>query len=243
LSRGEGGRLAVPLVSAKRIVLSLLWELSVNSGAQTRFSISEIRSRIDPCPFGLGYTKRILEFLMMDGSIDCLDELIFRPKIYDLDRTDILSETPLFNLSEKGFKKAEKLPNISRMIVGMPLEMPTNNTPDDLLERPQDHTLIRLNPNHPVYLEIGFCLRSLKDQIRGVNDDDASPLEKDNISRRVDEAIEIWDSAEFTWETLKIGVIITIEDAQSFLGRLVKSVGEKILVDMIKEFVLGFLVR
>jgi hypothetical protein len=180
---------------------------------------------------------------MRDGLVDCLDELIFKPKIYDIDRTDILIETPLFNLSEKGFKRAERLPEISRMIVGAPLQFSAEAFVDDVLHEPRNDTLIRLNPNHPVYLEIGYCLRSLKDQIRGVNDDDASTLEKDNISRRVDEAIEIWDSAEFTWETLKVGIIITIEDAQTFLGRLVRSVGEKILVDMIKEFVLGFLVR
>ena len=102
---------------------------------------------------------------------------------------------------------------------------------------PAADRIVPLNHNEPDYLAISEGLTAVTEAVRGFNDYEADPAERDRVLASLSSAIALWDAAQLKIVQVKVGVSLAAEDASHFLTGTAKAVAATILVDAIKAFV------
>ena len=102
---------------------------------------------------------------------------------------------------------------------------------------PSSDGLVRFDHNLPEYQQIAAGLSDVKEAVRGINDADVDPLERERVLASFDSAQTLWKSTELKIIQVKVGILMTLEDAVKILGKTAKAVAAALLVDTLKAFV------
>ena len=102
---------------------------------------------------------------------------------------------------------------------------------------PASDRLVPLDHNSAPYLEIKNGLAELHEELRSSNDLPCSPEERERLLASVSAAQRLWDAAQLKIIQIKVGIIITIQDAVSLLSQVGKGIGKALLIDTIKSIV------
>jgi hypothetical protein len=105
----------------------------------------------------------------------------------------------------------------------------------DLL--PASDRLVPLNHNSAPYKEIASGLAKLHEELRGANDLDCSPEERERLVASMGAARQLWDAAQLKIIQIRVGIIIAIDDAINALTAVGRATGKSMLITLIKSFV------
>jgi hypothetical protein len=102
---------------------------------------------------------------------------------------------------------------------------------------PASDRIVRFDHNQPEYVEIAKGLISVREAVRELNDSSVDNDERQRILASFDSAQALWKSLNLKVIQLKVGILMTLEDAVHFLGTTAKAVVAALLVDTFKAFV------
>jgi hypothetical protein len=102
---------------------------------------------------------------------------------------------------------------------------------------PASDRLVPLDHNSAPYLQVRDGLAELHEEIRSANDLDCAPEERERVLKSLDAAQRLWDAAQLKVIQIKVGIIITIQDAIELLSKAGKAVGKALLIDAVKNIV------
>lgn len=102
---------------------------------------------------------------------------------------------------------------------------------------PASDRIVSLDHNQPDYTGISNGLRELREDVRGANSPDIDELERDRVLKSLDAASQLWDATQLKVIQIKVGILITVEDASALLISTARAVAAALLVDTIKAFV------
>ena len=100
---------------------------------------------------------------------------------------------------------------------------------------PASDRIVRFDHNEPGYQEILEGILEVGEAIRGAND--LEEPERDRLSVSLSAAQSLWKAAQLKVIQIKVGIILTLEDAAIALGVTAKAVATALLVDTIKAFI------
>lgn len=102
---------------------------------------------------------------------------------------------------------------------------------------PASDRLVALNDNSPEYRKISEDLRSLRENLRAANEFIGDEVERNRISHSLEAAESLWSAAQLKVIQIKVGIIMTLEDAQKVFTGTVRAVTVGLIVDAIKSFI------
>jgi hypothetical protein len=102
---------------------------------------------------------------------------------------------------------------------------------------PASDRLVSLDHNSAPYLQVKEGLAELYEELRAANDLDCTPEERGRLLSSVFAAQKLWDAAQLKIIQIKVGILITIQDAVDLLGKAGKAVGKSVLIDVVKAIV------
>jgi hypothetical protein len=102
---------------------------------------------------------------------------------------------------------------------------------------PASDRLVPINHNSDGYVEIADGLAELREELRGANDLDCPPEERERLLVSLDAAKRLWEASRLTIIQIKVGIIITVQDTIDLLSRAGRGVGKVVLLELIREFV------
>jgi hypothetical protein len=115
--------------------------------------------------------------------------------------------------------------------------------PDRLSEAPKarllpaSDRLVPLDHNSAPYREVKEGLAELYNDVRSANDLDCSPDERDRVLASLEAAQALWDATQLKIIQIRVGIIITIEDAIDLLTKTGRAMGKVLLIETIKSIV------
>jgi hypothetical protein len=111
-----------------------------------------------------------------------------------------------------------------------------NSTHEDLPEQllPASDRMVPLNHNSLEYQAVAAELRVLREALHG---DNSPSDERSRLTASVDSAITLWDSMALKLIQIRVGIIMTIQDASEYLKHLGKAVQSELILDAIKKLV------
>jgi hypothetical protein len=107
----------------------------------------------------------------------------------------------------------------------------------DLAGVPASDRIVTLNHNDPDYISIRRELSEITEAARSINDTDISAEQRDRINKGLASASELWGAAELKLMQVKIGVVMTIEDAKPIFKETVRLLAIDTLIAAIKAFI------
>ncbi len=128
-----------------------------------------------------------------------------------------------FSLNGRGFDSAEEI--ITKHPDIVPIYIPASDR------------IVSLGHNGPIYSDIQKSLERLCEEVRVWNGNPDGPEDRFRILASVEAARALWTSNELRLIQIKVGVIMAIEDAQTAFGKLIKTVGNALLIEAIKSVV------
>ena len=102
---------------------------------------------------------------------------------------------------------------------------------------PASDRMVPLDHNSAPYREVREGLVELYEELRTANDLDCSAEERERVLASLSAAQDLWNAAQLKIIQIKVGIIITIEDALSLLTKVGKAVGKAALIDAVKWIV------
>jgi hypothetical protein len=102
---------------------------------------------------------------------------------------------------------------------------------------PASDRLVPLDHNSAPYREVKEGLAALHEAIRASNDLPCSVDERDRLLASISAAQQLWDSAQLKIIQIKVGIIITLEDAFDLLSKAGKAFAKVVLIDTVKSIV------
>jgi hypothetical protein len=143
-------------------------------------------------------------------------------------------------------------PNVNDLSGGRVLAGPTGSMenvegrPGDILFEysavepellPASDRLVPLDHNSAPYLQVKEGLAELYEELRTTNDLACPPEERERLLASLIAAQKLWDAAQLKIIQIRVGIIITIDDAVSLLSKVGKAVGKAALIDAVKWIV------
>ena len=102
---------------------------------------------------------------------------------------------------------------------------------------PASDRVVGFDHNNPNYAEISDGIAELREAVRVTNDSETNPEDRERILAALDAAQLLWRSAQIRVIHLKVGILLSLEDATKFLASTAKAVSAALLVDTFKAFV------
>ena len=100
---------------------------------------------------------------------------------------------------------------------------------------PASDRIVPLDHNQSEHRAIADGLVEIRDAIRGAND--LNSEERDRLTASLGAAESLWQATQLKVIQIKVGIILTLEDAVKALGDTAKAVAAALLVDTIKAFI------
>lgn len=97
--------------------------------------------------------------------------------------------------------------------------------------------VVSFDHNSADYKEVALAISELKEAIRGYNGEEIEQGEKQRLSKGLDAAESLWQSAQLKMIQIEVGVILAVEDAYNALVDIGKAVVGATLVDLIRDMV------
>ena len=147
------------------------------------------------------------------------------------------------SLTAAGMREAERLleGGVHVMYVEDLVDLGEENYDVEGQVAPASDRIVFYDDNRPEAQEISKNLADLAEFIRGLNDPEIEVDEKRRVQSALESAKIIWDSRNFKVIQLQVGILMAVEDAISFLGKVSKQSAWEFLIDGIKFFAKQFL--
>lgn len=203
---------------AKDIVLSASYEALLGHSDYDTLSTEDIHKRVDE-HFAPGFIQRVLSSLSHERLIEV--------EQYDE------SSSKRYTLTDEGFERVEKLPQLS-LLLKLDAKSAANT---DVV--PAADRLVTIDHNKPEVIEISEGLEAVSDAFRGVNSGDIDEVVRSRLRKSLEAAKTLWESRELKVIQVNVGIVMVLEEIQTYLKDTAKAASVAGLIELIKIFLLS----
>jgi len=200
---------------SKDIVLSAAHETLLHHSEYESLSTEDIHKRVEK-HFARGFIERVLSSLSHERLVEV--------EQYDE------SSPRRYTLADQGFEYVEKLPPLS-VLLG-------KNEPadSDRGSVPAADRTVTLDHNQSTVIEIADGLEKVSEDFRGINSAELDEGTRDRLTRSLDAAKTLWQSSELKLIQINVGVLMVLEEVQSYLKDTAKAASIAGLIELLKIF-------